>query len=99
MTNWFHAGCVFDAQTRQRADSKKIDSSSVLTGFGDLKAEDQKKIEEFIAGKNIPSFKDKPKKKKKKADSEDDDGGSDSDDQPKKKAKAAPKKKVRSVFP
>lgn len=96
MTNWYHAGCIFDAQSRQRADTKKIASASDLGGFADIKDEDKKKVEEFIAGKNLPVFKNKPKKKK-KADSEDDDGGSDSDDQPKKKAKAAPKKKVRAL--
>jgi len=95
VTNWFHAACIFDAQTRYRGDSKKIENhSSFHSGWSDLKSEDQKKIEDYIAGKNLPTLKSKPKKKK-KADSEDDDGGdSGSEEKPKKKAKAAPKKKA-----
>jgi len=103
MHQWYHAACAFDAQARARSGTKKIDSPAVFeAGWDAVKDDDKKKVEDFIAGKNMPHLKEKPKaaaakpKKKKKADSEDDDGGDDSGsdaEKPKKKAKAAPKKK------
>jgi len=90
-TDWFHAKCIFNALTRART-AKKIESPSDLEGFDDLKAKDQEKIKEYIAGKGVGGAKKKKAAgtKRKKAGSDDD----EEEEKPKKK-KAAPKKKAK----
>ena len=50
MKQWYHVPCIFDALTRARATTKKIDSAEDLDGFGNLKDDDQAKIVSLIKG-------------------------------------------------
>ena len=50
MKQWYHVPCIFDALTRVRATTKKIDSTDDLDGFGNLKDDDQEKIVSLIKG-------------------------------------------------
>ena len=50
MKQWYHVPCIFDALSRARATTKKIDSTDDLDGFGNLKDDDQTKIVSLIKG-------------------------------------------------
>ena len=50
MTSWYHFACAFNALSRARASTKKIEQEDDLEGFDQVKAEDQKKLRELIAG-------------------------------------------------
>ena len=50
MKQWYHVPCMFDALSRARATTKKIDSTDDLDGFGNLKDDDQTKIVSLIKG-------------------------------------------------
>jgi hypothetical protein len=55
MLKWYHAGCMFSAQSRMRAGSKKISATSDLEGFADLKKEDQEQIRSYITNGPPPT--------------------------------------------
>ncbi|XP_020612106.1 DNA ligase 3-like isoform X2 [Orbicella faveolata] len=48
MKQWYHVPCIFDALSRARATTKKIDGTDDLDGFGNLKDDDQAKIVSLI---------------------------------------------------
>lgn len=50
MKQWYHVPCIFDALSRARATTKKIDSTDDLDGFGNLKDDDQAKIVSLMKG-------------------------------------------------
>ena len=50
MKQWYHVPCIFDALSRARATTKKIDSTDDLDGFGNLKDDDQARIVSLIKG-------------------------------------------------
>ena len=50
MKQWYHVSCIFDALSRARATTKKIESTDDLGGFENLKDDDQSKILSLIKG-------------------------------------------------
>jgi len=90
-TDWFHCDCIFDALTRARSATKKIDSVDDLEGFEELKDSDKQLVRDLVKRYVDDGYKKKPAPKKRKSKKDDDD-----DDQAEKKPrkkKAAPKKK------
>jgi predicted DNA-binding WGR domain protein len=89
-TDWFHYNCIFDALTRARAATKKIDSVDDLEGFEDMKDSDKQLVRDLVKSYVDDGYKKKaaPKKRKSKKDDDNDD-----DEKKPRKKKAAPKKK------
>ena len=50
MKHWYHVPCMFEALSRARATTKKIDSTDDLDGFEKLKDDDQQEIKGLIKG-------------------------------------------------
>jgi len=102
-TDWFHAECAFNALTRARGNTKKIDSEDDLQNLDSIKDADQAKVRALIkkfvdAGYKLPKEAKETKKKaaagKKKKGGDDEDGDDDDEEEKPKKRKAAPKKKA-----
>lgn len=51
MKVWYHAACMFDAQTRTRGTTKRIEDSDDLDGFNALSASDQAEVGKMIDGR------------------------------------------------
>jgi len=81
LMQWYHAKCIFDAQSRARTAKKKVESPDDMEGFDTLATEDQDTIKQLIedakAGKTSSEMaapkKAAAKKRKAKDDSDDDD--------------------------
>lgn len=50
MKQWYHVKCIFEALSRARATTKKIESTGDLDGFEDMNDDDRNMIEGFIKG-------------------------------------------------
>lgn len=50
MKAWHHLDCLFDAFTRARATTKKLEDETEIDGWDDLQDDDQQKIREKIRG-------------------------------------------------
>lgn len=48
MTTWYHHDCIFNALSRAKASTKKIESTADLEGFDDLGEDDQQLVEALI---------------------------------------------------
>lgn len=88
MTSWYHFACAFNALSRARASTKKIEQEDDLEGFDQVKAEDQKKLRELIAGALPTTFASQGKGKTSEAKPSTKGKG-------KVSAKAAPAKKAK----
>jgi len=102
MSSNYHWKCFFATQKRMRAGSRKVEATSDLDGWDDIKGADQTKVEALIKGGDAgeddddseadekKAKKKKPAKKKAapKRKKKDDDEGGDEDDE-----EEAPKKK------
>lgn len=88
MTKYYHYECVFSALKRARANTKRIESTDDLDGFGDLKSDDQEKVKNVLeASKKEADEAPKEKKKrkapakKKKSDEDDEEENDDEDEE------------------
>jgi len=92
-TDWFHAECIFNALTRVRAGTKRIDNEDDVEGLDSLEDKDKKKVKDLIKEYTENGYAKKkaaPKKRKGKDDADD----GDDDEKPKKKSKVkSPAKK------
>jgi len=93
LVDWFHAECAFNALTRARGATKRIDSSDDLQGFEDITPEDQQLLESTIKRYVDSGYAKSGGAKRKKASKADADGDDDGDDDA---ASAAGKSKARA---
>eukprot|EP01132_Coremiostelium_polycephalum_P010068 gene10068-12343_t len=63
-TDWFHIKCFFEAQSRARKTTKKVESTDDLEGLDELGPNDQKLVENYIKEFKESLLKKSTKKKK-----------------------------------
>lgn len=58
-TSWYHADCYFNAKSRMRATSNKIDSVDDISNFDELSTSDQDVIEQLVKDEKVSNSKRK----------------------------------------